>query len=316
MSKPNRQARLSFAKMYVRQPTESWENVIFVDESKYNIFGSDGKQTVWRKSNTATHVKNLRPTVKFGEGDPEWNFSTDIQYNCLYKPSSCSPKKPALCNGYRSTYASSALSMLVNFQRRPESLQLSNSFTLTIADAIARRKVTHHPVKVSSMVSLTEINRSQDEMKYITRMRNAFEFRTASSKDYSFLNSSFQHIILCSSRRKHVLETCLRHTLSKVVNSHVLLHNYAPFAQLTLINGEDQFQIEGNLGQPITFVQQDDDYKKTGSFLIASLKFQPKFSFDIGWSHWNTLQIQFLMVTELSSLQENNAEDLKSMHAS
>ncbi|GFY02144.1 transposable element Tcb1 transposase [Trichonephila clavipes] len=75
MSKPNRQARVAFAKMYVRQPTESWENVIFVDESRYNIFGSDGKETVWFKSNTAIHVNNLRPTVKFGATDLiAWGF--------------------------------------------------------------------------------------------------------------------------------------------------------------------------------------------------------------------------------------------------
>ncbi|GFU37339.1 transposable element Tcb1 transposase [Trichonephila clavipes] len=61
----NRQARLAFSKMYVRQPKYS-ENVIFDDESKYNIFGSDGKQKVWRKSNTAMHGKNLRPTIKYG----------------------------------------------------------------------------------------------------------------------------------------------------------------------------------------------------------------------------------------------------------
>ncbi|GFW00320.1 uncharacterized protein TNCV_4355171 [Trichonephila clavipes] len=41
-AKPHRQAWLAFAKMYVRQPTEYWENVIFVDENKYNIFESDG----------------------------------------------------------------------------------------------------------------------------------------------------------------------------------------------------------------------------------------------------------------------------------
>ncbi|GFY11552.1 HTH_Tnp_Tc3_2 domain-containing protein [Trichonephila clavipes] len=66
IGKANRQARLAFAKMYVRQPTKFWENAICVDESKYNIFGSDGKQKVWRKSNTAMHVKNLRPTIKYG----------------------------------------------------------------------------------------------------------------------------------------------------------------------------------------------------------------------------------------------------------
>ncbi|GFU75539.1 HTH_Tnp_Tc3_2 domain-containing protein [Trichonephila clavipes] len=46
ITKANQQAMLAFAKMYVRQPTEYWENVVFVDESKYNIFGSDGKQNV------------------------------------------------------------------------------------------------------------------------------------------------------------------------------------------------------------------------------------------------------------------------------
>ncbi|GFX98898.1 HTH_Tnp_Tc3_2 domain-containing protein [Trichonephila clavipes] len=44
ISKANRQARLAFAKMYVKQPTKIWENVILVDKSKYNIFKSDGKQ--------------------------------------------------------------------------------------------------------------------------------------------------------------------------------------------------------------------------------------------------------------------------------
>ena len=43
ISKANRQARLTFAKMYMKQPKEFWENAIFVAESKYNIFGSDGK---------------------------------------------------------------------------------------------------------------------------------------------------------------------------------------------------------------------------------------------------------------------------------
>ncbi|GFV99135.1 transposable element Tcb1 transposase [Trichonephila clavipes] len=69
ISKANRQDRLTFAKMYVTQPTEYWENIIFVDESKYNIFGSDGKQKVWWKSNIAMHVKDLRPTVKYGRCD-------------------------------------------------------------------------------------------------------------------------------------------------------------------------------------------------------------------------------------------------------
>ncbi|GBN91857.1 Transposable element Tcb1 transposase [Araneus ventricosus] len=53
--------------MYVKQPTEFWKNIIFVDESKYNIFGSDGKQKVWHILNTALHITNLRSTVKYGD---------------------------------------------------------------------------------------------------------------------------------------------------------------------------------------------------------------------------------------------------------
>ncbi|GFV36964.1 transposable element Tcb1 transposase [Trichonephila clavipes] len=43
-----------------------WKKVIFCDESKFNIFGSDGRRTVWRKPNTALDPKNLHPTVKHG----------------------------------------------------------------------------------------------------------------------------------------------------------------------------------------------------------------------------------------------------------
>ncbi|GFV99049.1 transposable element Tcb1 transposase [Trichonephila clavipes] len=43
-----------------------WKKVIFSDESKFNIFGRDGRRTVWRKPNTALDPKNLHPTVKHG----------------------------------------------------------------------------------------------------------------------------------------------------------------------------------------------------------------------------------------------------------
>ncbi|GBM88369.1 hypothetical protein AVEN_265901-1 [Araneus ventricosus] len=62
----NRKAKLAFAKMYVKQSTEFWKNIIFVDGSKYNIFGSDGNQKVWHTPNTVLHIKNLRATVKYG----------------------------------------------------------------------------------------------------------------------------------------------------------------------------------------------------------------------------------------------------------
>ncbi|GBM48043.1 Transposable element Tc1 transposase [Araneus ventricosus] len=44
------------------------ESVIFVDESKFNIFGSDGLITVWREPKAELNPKNLLPTVKDGDG--------------------------------------------------------------------------------------------------------------------------------------------------------------------------------------------------------------------------------------------------------
>lgn len=68
ISKANVVKRLNYANMYATKPDDFWKNVIFVDESKFNVFGSDGRRFVWRKANTALQLKNLQPTVKHGGG--------------------------------------------------------------------------------------------------------------------------------------------------------------------------------------------------------------------------------------------------------
>lgn len=69
ISEVNRKKRLEFARTYINHPPEFWENVIFTDESKFNIFGSDGKKIVWRKANTELNKENLCATVKHGGGN-------------------------------------------------------------------------------------------------------------------------------------------------------------------------------------------------------------------------------------------------------
>lgn len=44
----NQKKNLEFASKYINKPENFWDDVILTDESKYNIFGSDGKQKVWR----------------------------------------------------------------------------------------------------------------------------------------------------------------------------------------------------------------------------------------------------------------------------
>ncbi|GFT90942.1 transposable element Tcb1 transposase [Trichonephila clavipes] len=68
ISLQNQKKRLEFAKAHQLKTDNFWKKVIFSDESKFNIFGSDGRRTVWRKPNTALDPKNLHPTVKHGGG--------------------------------------------------------------------------------------------------------------------------------------------------------------------------------------------------------------------------------------------------------
>lgn len=68
ISEKNRKLRLEFAKKHINKGMDFWKLVLFTDESKYNIFGYDGKAKVWRKPNTAMDPKNLIPTVKHGGG--------------------------------------------------------------------------------------------------------------------------------------------------------------------------------------------------------------------------------------------------------
>lgn len=64
----NRKKRLLFARANVGKKISWWQDVIFCDESKFNVFGSDGMERVWRKPNKELDVKNVKATVKHGGG--------------------------------------------------------------------------------------------------------------------------------------------------------------------------------------------------------------------------------------------------------
>ncbi|GFT27626.1 transposable element Tc1 transposase [Trichonephila clavipes] len=68
ISERNTRKSLDFAKSHVNLSDGFWNKVIFSDESKFNIFGSDGRQYVWRKPNTELEKQHLTPTVKYGGG--------------------------------------------------------------------------------------------------------------------------------------------------------------------------------------------------------------------------------------------------------
>ena len=47
---------------------DDWNKVIFSDESKFNLFGSDGRQYCWKRSGEALKDQHVLGTVKFGGG--------------------------------------------------------------------------------------------------------------------------------------------------------------------------------------------------------------------------------------------------------
>ncbi|KAK3557148.1 hypothetical protein QTP70_024722 [Hemibagrus guttatus] len=62
-------ARLKFAREHLDDPEEDWENVIWSDETKIELFGKNSTCRVWRRKNAELHPKNTIPTAKHGGGN-------------------------------------------------------------------------------------------------------------------------------------------------------------------------------------------------------------------------------------------------------
>lgn len=61
-------SRLKWARAHRSWSVENWERVIFSDESKFNLFGSDGLQYCWRKGGQALDSRYTKKQVKHGGG--------------------------------------------------------------------------------------------------------------------------------------------------------------------------------------------------------------------------------------------------------
>ncbi|KAK3558102.1 hypothetical protein QTP86_009893 [Hemibagrus guttatus] len=68
LSKKKIKARLSFPRKHLDDPQDFWENTLWTDETKMELFGRSVVHYVWHKSNTTFQKKNIIPTVKYGGG--------------------------------------------------------------------------------------------------------------------------------------------------------------------------------------------------------------------------------------------------------
>lgn len=52
----------------LNEEKEFWDSILWPDESKFNLFGSDRHQIVWRQPHESMKPECLKPTVKYGGG--------------------------------------------------------------------------------------------------------------------------------------------------------------------------------------------------------------------------------------------------------
>ena len=68
VNKINRGKRIAYVKMMMEEPYDYWKHVLWSNESKFSLFGSDGKIMVWRSTMEEYDLKCTVPTVKHNGG--------------------------------------------------------------------------------------------------------------------------------------------------------------------------------------------------------------------------------------------------------
>ena len=81
----NRKLRLAFAKAHQNWTVDQWKNILFSDESKFNLFGSDGKKRVWRPKNTRYNTKYTKKSVKHGTSAMVWGCFSALGTGPIHK---------------------------------------------------------------------------------------------------------------------------------------------------------------------------------------------------------------------------------------
>ena len=73
--------------MHIDKPQSFWENVLWIDESKLELFGKSHQLYVHRHKNEAYQEKNTAPTVKHGGGSVRfWGCFAASGTWCLESP--------------------------------------------------------------------------------------------------------------------------------------------------------------------------------------------------------------------------------------
>lgn len=85
ISRMNQKARLTFAEEHVVQTEEKWSKIHFIDESKFNLFGSNRKHYVQHQTVERLNRKCAKKSVKGGgESVMVWGCFLQQELGLLY----------------------------------------------------------------------------------------------------------------------------------------------------------------------------------------------------------------------------------------
>lgn len=83
LTKKNMKARLQFAMDHLDKPEDFWNKVIWSDESKFELFGSKRRQTVWRKNGKGLESNLTHKIVKHSKYVMVWGCFSSLRIGRL-----------------------------------------------------------------------------------------------------------------------------------------------------------------------------------------------------------------------------------------
>ena len=69
MSNKNKKKKVEFAKKYINKPDTFWNNIIWSDKSKFEIFNAKKRKRMWRKPGEGLKDLCIQSTVTHGGGN-------------------------------------------------------------------------------------------------------------------------------------------------------------------------------------------------------------------------------------------------------
>lgn len=200
-------ARLAFAEQRLEWAQSEWDRIVFSDESKFNLFASDGRQYCRRRPGEAYLPRCVRQEVKHGGGHVMvWGCITAAGTGRLYRIEG-NLNAVGLC----AIYDEALLGTLEDWQLTPETVIFQQDNDSKHKSKLAARWLGDHHINLlewpSSSPDLNPIENAWDQLDKAVRARNplprnAEEMWAALQEEWAKLDFSYIRALYTSMPRR------------------------------------------------------------------------------------------------------------------